>query len=177
MQRTISLLALAALVAALTACGKSGGDAATASPPPATPSPYLLGRRGVDTPEQDALLGIAFKPFVPTHRYVLTALLAPYHGSDTRENRGIGYEYREGGRLYVLSQWPANGRSAALFPNLKISEPNCTDVHAFPGGAQSRGIVWSTPRGTVVALQSDGSSTALQLQAEWHRLVRRGACR
>lgn len=144
--------------------------------PPPTPSPWLVGRLGVSTPEQDALEGIGFRPFVPTRVYKDVALLAPFHGDDVRDNRGIGYEYEEHGRLYVLTQWPANGGSLGDFPAIKnAGEHDCPDVHAFPGNA--RGIVWMTSHSVVATLRPDGANDRKTLLAEWHRLVRRGACR
>ncbi len=146
-----------------------------AKKPPPTPSPWLVGRLGVSTPEQDALEGIAFRPFVPTRAYKDVALLAPFRGKDARVNRGIGYEYEERGRLYVYSQWPANGGTIDGFPSLRASDPDCTSARAFP--RDGAGIVWITPRGIVATLRPDGESDANGLVAEWHRLVRRGACR
>ncbi|MGB8265951.1 MAG: hypothetical protein WCE44_06495 [Candidatus Velthaea sp.] len=142
----------------------------------ATPSPWLVGRLGISTPEHDALEAIGFRPFVPSRTSKDVALLPPFQGNDTRENRGIGYEYEAGGRLYVLSQWPWGGGSIAGFPALKDSGAgDCRDVHSFPG--HPHGIAWTTPRGIVAALRPDGENDANTLLAEWHRLLRRGACR
>jgi hypothetical protein len=168
--RTIALALFAlAVVAAVPALADD------VKKPPPTPSPWLVGRLGVSTPEQDALAGIAFRPFVPTRVYKDVALLAPFRGKDTRGNRGIGYEYEDRGRLFVLTQWPANGGSIDGFPALAGGDPDCRDARAFPDAGA--GIVWSTPRGIVAALRPDGESDANVLVAEWHRLVRRGACR
>jgi hypothetical protein len=143
----------------------------------ASPSPWLVGRRGTAMAERDALQGIAFVPFVPTRSATQVALLPPFRGDDKRVNRGIGYEYINRGRLFVLSQWPRNGGPVPGFRPLKVAEPGCQDVRSFPRLAGTRGIVWSTTRGTVLTLQPDGRSDAHTLLAEWHRLVRRGACR
>jgi len=169
--RTIALALFAlALVTAVPA--RAADDV---KKPPPTPSPWLVGRLGVSTPEADALAGIAFRPFVPTRAYKDVALLAPFRGKDARANRGIGYEYEDRGRLYVLTEWPANGGSIDGFPTLPATDPDCRNARSFPiaGG----GIVWSTPRGIVATLRPDGETDANVLVAEWHRLVRRGACR
>lgn len=173
--RTIALALIAlALVAAVPAHAADAPKQPAATPPP-TPSPWLVGRLGLSTPEQDALEGIAFRPFVPTRVYKDVALLAPFHGNDVRANRGIGYEYEDRGRLYVLTQWPANGGSLAGFPPLREGDPDCRDARSFP--VAGSGIVWSTPHGIVATLRPDGESDAKLVLAEWHRLVRRGACR
>jgi hypothetical protein len=148
------------------------------SPPP-TPSPYLIARMGIETPERDALGGIGFRPFVPSHRPAVVALLAPFKGADTAQNRGIGYEYAgDRGKMYALAQWPSNGGSISGFPGMSLGEAGCPDVHAF-GGTKSkpRGLVWTTPRGLVFTLQPDGAPDPRNVEAEWRRLVRRGACR
>jgi len=169
--RTIALALIAlALVAAVPAHAEED-----AKKPPPTPSPWLVGRLGVSTPEQDAMQGIAFRPFIPTREYKDVALLAPFRGKDVRAYRGIGYEYEARGRLFVLTQWPANGGSIDGFPALPAADPDCRNVRAFP--IAGSGIVWSTPRGIVATLRPDGESDAKALVAEWHRLVRRGACR
>ena len=94
-------------------------------------------------------------------------------GVSTPERAAL--EYEERGRLYVLTQWPANGGSIDAFPALRALDPDCRDARVFPGAAQ--GIIWSTPSGIVATLRPDGASDAAVLVAEWHRLVRRGACR
>jgi hypothetical protein len=165
----LTLLAFALVAAAVPA------RAEDAPKPPPTPSPWLVGRLGLSTPEQDALEGISFRPFVPTHAYKDVALLAPFHGKDARSNRGIGYEYEVHGRLYVLTEWPANGGTIDGFPALRAGDPDCRDARSFP--RPGSGIVWSTPRGIVATLRPDGERDAKMLLAEWHRLVRRGACR
>ncbi len=167
-------IALALLVLVLGAAPAAAGDDPKPAPPP-TLSPWLVGRLGVSTPERAALAGIAFRPFVPSPTEKDVALLAPFRGADRRVNRGIGYEYEERGRLYVLTQWPANGGSIDAFPALRALDPDCRDARVFPGAAQ--GIIWSTPSGIVATLRPDGASDAAVLVAEWHRLVRRGACR
>lgn len=171
---------LAACAALLLAAGTVAAVAREVRSP-VTPSPYLIGRRGVETPEADALTSVSFRTFIPTRRSLLVALLAPFHGRDDLAsggaNRGIGYEYRERGHLYALSQWPANGGNVNGFPTLHLQDPQCRNVHAFPGTAKARGIVWMTPHAIVMTLQPDGESDARTLQAEWRRLVRRGACR
>jgi hypothetical protein len=164
-----------ALVALALVAGVPAGAADEVKQAPPTPSPWLVGRLGVSTSEGVALQEIAFRPFVPTHVYKDVALLAPYRGKDVRGNRGIGYEYEDRGRLYVLTQWPANGGSIADFPALGASDPDCRDARSFPRAGS--GIVWITPRGIVATLRPDGESDAKILVAEWHRLARRGACR
>jgi len=147
--------------------------------PPATPSPYVISRLGIETPERDALSGIGFRPFVPSRHPLAVALLAPFHGADTVANRGIGYEYAgDRGRMYVVRQWPSNGGSIRGFPTIALGEAACPDVHAFGGtNSKPRGLVWTTPRGLVFTLQPDGAPDTRNLEAEWRRLVRRGACR
>jgi len=172
--RPETLFRLALIAFALVAAVPARADEDPKKPPP-TPSPWLVGRLGVSIDEQDALAGIGFRPFVPTRAYKDVALLAPFHGNDTRSNRGIGYEYEAHGRYYVLTQWPANGGTIDGFPALRANDPDCRDARSFP--RPGSGIVWSTPRGIVATLRPDGESDAKMLLAEWHRLVRRGACR
>jgi hypothetical protein len=168
-------IASALIALALVAAGPAGAAEDTKPTPPPTASPWLVGRLGVSTPEQDALAGIAFRPFVPTRFYKDVALLAPYSGRDVRSNRGIGYEYEDRGRLFVLTEWPAGGGTIDDFPPLRAKDPDCRDARSFPRAGT--GIVWSTPRGIVATLRPDGGTDAKALVAEWHRLVRRGACR
>src|ERR1700722_20028640 len=146
--RTIVAFILCALVAVPLA---AHAENATATPPP--PSPWLVGRRGTAMHERDALRGIAFVPFVPTRNAVQIALLAPLRGDDTRNNRGIGYEYENRGRLFVLSQWPMHDGSITGFPVFHNADPACANVRTFPRTAGTRGIVWSAPHGTVLTLQ------------------------
>jgi len=174
-------LAAVFLVLLLAGCASQSGGAPKPgkSQPPRT-SPYLIGRRGVIAPEADALQAISFKPFVPTHHAIAVALIPPFSGPDSPQNEGIAYEYTsDQARRFMLSQWPAHGGSVAKFPALDLHELQCTNVHGFPGARpnQSRGIVWMSARGMVFSLQPDGGSDARTVQAEWRRLIRRGACR
>ncbi|GAC1413413.1 MAG: hypothetical protein NVSMB64_23690 [Candidatus Velthaea sp.] len=165
---------------ALAGCAGGTSKAAAEKTAPPTPIPYLVGQRGVSTPEADALSAISFRPFIPTRHYLDVALLPSFSGPDTPANEGIGYEYAStGGRRYVLSEWPANGGSVKGYPSLALREAACADVHGFPGSTmtKTRGIVWMTTRGSVMTLQPDGGSDARTLQAEWRRIIRRGACR
>ena len=106
------------------------------------------------------------------------ALLTPFHGeSNLSRNEGIGLEYStRDGRAWILSEWPRNGGTLAEFAPLPAFG-GCTDVHAVGGREHPRGVVWSTPRGLVLSLTPDGSAEPKTIEAEFRRLVERGACR
>jgi hypothetical protein len=149
----------------------------TAGVPVANP-PSIIERMGMPMGEPEARHEIAFRPFAPPRRILGVALLPPFHGSDERVNRGIGFEYADvAGRRYALAEWPANGGTIARFAPLVEAEPDCPDAHTFSRGAGPRGIVWSTSRGLVMTLQADGANDARTLEWEWRKLIRRGACR
>jgi len=149
------------------------------SPPPNTSRPLtLVERLGLGMPEWQARHEIGFGPFAPPRRIVAVALLPPFHGDDTRANRGIGFEYADdAGRRYVLAQWPAHGGNLASFAPFEHDEPGCSDARTFSRGAKPNGIVWSTPHGLILSLQTDGANDARTLEIEWTKLIRRGACR
>lgn len=173
--------AWALLAGATAACGwmaPAGADIFGPRPTP-TPSPATIaGRMGVEVTRSAALHGIAFVPFTPPRAVVVVALLPPFHGEDTRANRGIAFEYRAfDGRRYALAEWPAHGGGIDRFAPHEPAEPECSSARSFPRGAQPNGIVWSTARGLVMTLQADGANDARTLESEWIKLIRRGACR
>ncbi len=128
--------------------------------------------------ESEARHGIAFQPFAPPRHIVAAALLPPFHGDDVRENRGIGLEYIDANlRRYALSQWPANGGKLDRYMPLPEHEQGCASARTFVRGEPPNGIAWATPNGIIMTLQADGANDAQTLQAEWKKLVRRGACR
>jgi hypothetical protein len=143
-----------------------------------TPAPFWAQeRRGQVTSRAAAERALAFRPFAPEGAWAQAVLLPPFHGSARdRDLVGIGYTYVRQGRTWVLSEWPRNGGDLTVFAPL-APEPGCADVHAAGGREKPRGVVWSTPRGLVFSLTSDGSANARTIRAELRRLVQRGACR
>jgi hypothetical protein len=144
-----------------------------------TPAPTALGRRGFETDLPTAVRAISFRPFIPGHPTDV-ALLTPFHlavqEASTSRNEGIGLEYARDGRAWILSEWPQNGGTLAEFAPLPAYR-SCTDVHAVGGREHPRGVVWTTPRGLVLSLTPDGSAEPKTIEAEFRRLVERGACR
>ncbi len=133
---------------------------------------------GQQTSEAAARHGIAFAPFAPPRHIIAVALLPPFHGDDTRRNRGIGYEYiGRDNRTYALAQWPLGGGTITGFATYEPALAACGSARTFRRGTTPNGIVWTTPRGVVMTLQADGANDARILEAEWTLLVRRGACR
>jgi hypothetical protein len=135
-----------------------------------------LGVRGFVTTRAMAERAIAFRPFVPDPAPVEVALIPPFHGTQLSKNEGIGYEYARHGRSWILLQWPRNGGDLSAFATLP-SESGCADVHAVSGRKQPRGVAWTTPRGFVFSLTPDGGADPRTILAEFHRLVKLGACR
>ena len=152
--------------------------------PSPTPSPPLLEQRGIITPQLDALQRIRFRPVIPVPRPLEVALLAPFHNDnrthDVEADYGIGFEYVEKGKTFVLRQWPRAGGSLSTYTVLP-GEPACKDSFLMDGGMRDvRGIAWQTSK-FVFALQGDDDNLkgdhGKALKVEWHRLVLRGACR
>lgn len=145
---------------------------------PARTEQYAIARMGTVMPVREARRGIAFRPFEPPRRTIVTALLPAFHGDDTRRNRGIGIEYADiSGRLYGLAQWPGGGGKLDGFAALANPDPDCPSARNFSRGTTPSGIVWSTPHGIIMSLAADGKTDARTLRAEWKKLIRRGACR
>jgi hypothetical protein len=176
LRRTLGILFITAWMAAdaQAAAAQFFGAPATAQPQATT----IVGRMGLQMSEAAARHGVAFRPFAPPRKIVAAALLPPFHGDDTRANRGIGFEYTDAsGRRYALAQWPANGGSVERFAPLEPRDPGCADARTFTRGTKPSGIVWSTPRGLIMTLQADGANDARTLEIEWSKLIRRGVCR
>jgi len=170
-----SLIACIILVLMVSACGgkKGGGDAS----PDATPtSDTYLSHRGEVMPLRTALAGVAFRPFIPAREIVETAVLPAYNGGDdTRQNRGIGFEYISKREAYVLKQWPGSGlpgpRNVATIDNCEI-----TSYDIDGGAAGKQGALWSNGR-VAYNLVAVGNATDRDTFEEAKRLVRLGACR
>jgi hypothetical protein len=162
------------LAAATPSANAQSGATATPAPQPTS----IIQRMGVAMSEPAARHEIAFRPFAPARRILGVALLPPFHGADSRANRGIGYEYADlAERRYALAEWPANGGTIARFAPLADAEPDCPDARTFSRGTRPNGIVWSTTRGLIMTLQADGANDARTLELEWRKLIRRGVCR
>jgi hypothetical protein len=186
LRRTFALIAALAVAFALAAPGARAADDDLAEPSPTpSPPPPLLEQRGLVVTQQQALERIAFRPFMPVPRPLEVALIAPFH--NTRANTenprayGVGFEYEQNKRKYVLRQWPKAGAGLSTYTQL-AGEPHCPDSYLIDGGARDvRGVGWETPL-FIFALQPDDGLTPVRdrgvsLKAEWHRLVLRGACR
>jgi hypothetical protein len=157
------------------------GIAPVQAQPAASPAPRptsIIDRMGVAMSETAARHAIGFGPFAPPRTILGVALLPPFHGDDTRANRGIGFEYADpAGRRYALSEWPGNGGTLTRFTPLDTEDTSCPDAHTFSRGTRPHGIVWSTSRGLIMTLQADGVNDARTLELEWRKLIRRGVCR
>ncbi len=138
---------------------------------PATP----LGQRGFVTDRAAAERAIAFRPFAPDDRVSEVTLLPPFHGAQVSANEGIGCAYAHAGQTWTLLEWPRRGGTLDAFPRLP-AEAGCRSVYAIGGKAKPRGVAWTTPHGLVLALTAEGSADPGAIQAEFRRLVRRGAC-
>ncbi|MGD0474183.1 MAG: hypothetical protein ABSB70_13370 [Candidatus Velthaea sp.] len=164
---------------ALLAAGACAAGAPHGGGPSPAPHPTsIIERMGVVTNAAGARHGIAFVPFMPPRRILSVALLPPFHGDDTRANRGLGLEYEDlAARRYALAEWPANGGTLTRFAPLDQPELGCADARTFSRGTRPNGIVWSTSSGLIMTLQADGANDARTLELEWRKLIRRGACR
>ncbi len=169
-----SLIACFILVLLVSACGGKGGGGAS---PDATPtSDTYLSHRGEVMPLRSALGGVEFRAFIPAREIVETAVLPAYNGGDdTRQNRGIGFEYVSKRQAYVLKQWPGSGmpgpRNVATIDNCQI-----TSYDIDGGAAGHQGALWSNGR-VVFNLVAVGSANDRDTFEEARRLVRLGACR
>jgi hypothetical protein len=169
-----SLIACFILVLLVSACGGKGGGGAD---PDATPtSDTYLGHHGEVMPLRSALAGVAFRPFIPAREIVETAVLPAYNGGDdTRQNRGIGFEYISKREAYVLKQWPGSGlpgpRTVATIDGCTI-----TSYEINGGAAGKQGALWSSGR-IAANLLAAGNASDRETFEEARRLVRLGACR
>jgi hypothetical protein len=169
MRSFVSLLLIGAVVGLPVAAHAEGSSSAALSP---------LAHRGFVTDRVTAERAVAFRPFVPAMLPIQVALLPPFHGEQVSANEGIAYAYGRHGRTWILSEWPQNGGTLGAFAPLPaLREARCDDVHAIGGSEKPRGVAWSTPRGIVLTLTPDGSADPHTIVTEWHRLLRRGACR
>ena len=131
----------------------------------------LIDERGTTMPLEQVVTHIAFRPFVPSPQVLAYAVLPPLGGLDTNANRGIGIEYLSGSTAMLLSEWPKQQFSVA-FGQGQAGVANCTPVHY-----SAQALAWTTPRNVVMTIQADGSAAPATVEAEAHRLIRRGACR
>ncbi|MGH7661342.1 MAG: hypothetical protein ACRENA_10570 [Vulcanimicrobiaceae bacterium] len=160
------------LLLLLPACSGGKGDA----DPEPTDTRSILMHAGKVMPLHEAIAGVVFRPFIPAHYIVETALLPPYNGGDdTRANRGIGFQYMSRNQAFVLKEWPGRGMPGSR----RIGTVNGCDITAYDmnGGAEGKqGALWSD--GLIASnLVPAGNSTNKAVFAEAKRLVRIGACR
>lgn len=164
------LLLACFLLLLLPACG--GGQP---EPEPTDTRSYLT-HHGTVMPLHQAIAGVAFRPFIPAHYIVETALLPPYNGGDdTRVNRGIGFEYMSHNEAFVLKQWPGRNlpgpRKVATIKGCEITG------YDIAGGAEGKqGALWGN--GSIASnLVPTGNTPNKSVYAEAKRLVQIGACR
>lgn len=166
-------LLIACFLLLLPACGGSKGEPS----PDATPTESdFFQHRGQVTPLHQAIAGVAFRPFIPSRIIVETALLPPYNGGDdTRQNRGIAFEYESHNQAFVLSQWPGGAMPG---PRTIGTVNGCTiTAYDMNGGAEGKqGALWSNGR-IVLNLVAAGNASNHAVFEEARRLVRIGACR
>jgi len=166
-------LLIACLLLLLPACGGGKGEPG----PDATPTESdFFQHKGQVTPLHEAIGGVAFRPFIPSRIVIETALLPPYNGGDdTRQNRGIAFEYESHNQAYVLSQWPGGAMPG---PRTIGTINDCVitgyDINGGVGGKQ--GALWSNGR-IVSNLVAAGNASNRAVFNEARRLVRMGACR
>jgi hypothetical protein len=168
----------AVITAAVLVC--SLAPAAVRADDPTPPPKPLIEQRGLPMSAQEAMDRITFHPFVP-QGYTAVGLMPAFHGDDKDhpENRGIGYQYAQGGQVYLLREWPLAGGSLDKYPAMK-PQGTCKTGHSTLGPPEdARGIAWSTAT-LAFALQPDtegGPTDVKALHKEWVRLISRGACR
>lgn len=156
----------------LAACSGKGDASPDAT---ATPEDFFK-HRGQVTPLHEAIGGVAFRPFIPARIIIETALLPPYNGGDdTRQNRGIAFEYMSRGEAFALEQWPgASMPGPRDLGTIDDCDITAYDMNGGVGGRQ--GALWSNGR-VVSNLVAAGNASNKAVFDEAKRLVRAGACR
>lgn len=112
-------------------------------------------------PLQSALRKIGFRPFLPSSEIARIAVIPPLGGEDSRQNRGIAIEYRQGNRRLLLSEWPRQ----------RFAGTPCA-VRAY----KADGAIWITRAGLVMTLQPDGRVSTNRVFSEAGRLVKSAGC-
>ncbi|MGZ3496925.1 MAG: hypothetical protein ACXWNK_10255 [Vulcanimicrobiaceae bacterium] len=164
--RIITVAATLVLSAALGACSKAP------APEPASSAPRLMIEdRGVTMRLEDAVRNIGFRAFVPSAQPAAIAVIPPLGGADTRENRGIAFEYDAGGDALLLSQWPEQRFQIA------VGHDDLTQLICAPVPFKADGFIWTTHSALVMTLQPDGKVASARVAKEARRLIASGACR
>lgn len=168
--RTLPLVVLVLLAFMLPGCSAVKERLHRSTAPEPTPTPDLLvAHLGISTPFEQAVRGIAFRPFLPARQVLDVALIAPLTGADTRANRGLALEYVVQGQALVLSQWPV--RAEVRLGQQDLAAAPCQIV-AFDANT----AMWSTRSRLLMTLRPDGKVKPSRIFAEARRLLRRGAC-
>ena len=160
----------ALLLAAVAACTSS-------APPPPQPSPtpgLLIEKRGVVMTPAQARQSIGFVPVVPPGTVIATAVIPPLGAVRNRSTNGLAMEYRHGGAVLVLSQWPRAGFTISAGDSDVTHSPCAPIVLSAPAGSS---YLWTNRSGLVLTLQPDGAASGSLLASEVRRLLAVSRCR
>lgn len=160
------LLAAAAALIALVACGHQGKTEPAASLPP-----MMIDDRGKVMPLEEAVKVIGFRPYLPPGQILAIAVIPPLGDLDTVANRGLAIEYVTGRQPMLLSEWPNKQGYRLNFLGADITTTPCKMAHF-----KINGPAWTTRRGLLITLQPDGNVDAKTVDAEARRLMRLGGC-
>lgn len=155
-----------ALGAMLGACSKTPAPEPSSSPPR-----LLIEDRGVTMRLEDAVRNIGFRAFIPSAQLAAVAVIPPLGGEDTREDRGIAFEYDAGGDALLLSQWPKQRFQIAVGDN------DLTRFVCVPVPFKTDAFIWTTHSALVMTLMPDGKVAPARVEREARRLIASGACR
>ena len=120
---------------------------------------------------EDAVRRIGFRAFVPSAQLAAIAVIPPLGGDDTRQDRGIAFEYDAEGDALLLSQWPEQHFQIVVGKN------DLTRLTCAPVPFKADGFIWTTHSALVMTLQPDGKVAPTRVAREARRLIASGACK
>ncbi|GAC1658454.1 MAG: hypothetical protein NVS9B12_10930 [Vulcanimicrobiaceae bacterium] len=169
MPRLRAFAAFLALAFMTPACSYVGSKL---RPPAPSPTPdTLVSKLGTSMPLDKAVRHLAFRPFIPSQTQLMdVALISPLSDADTRKTIGIAFEYASAGQAMVLQEWPL-GKVHLVLAGVELGATPCK-----PEKFKTDGMIWTTPRHLVMALQADGKIKPSRILTEARRLMIHGAC-